>query len=74
MIDSHNRSSSIFVGVSDLREEFKASPVDAGVSVGETAVLECEPPPGQPKPHVLWLKEGQTVGYFKYKKTIHYFL
>lgn len=50
--------------ISDLREEFKASPANLFVSVGETAVLECNPPPGLPKPHVLWLKEGQTVSIY----------
>ncbi|XP_022702332.1 protein sax-3-like [Varroa jacobsoni] len=55
------RSKNVTVSIAYLREEFKASPANLFVSVGETAVLECNPPPGLPKPHVLWLKEGQTV-------------
>ncbi|OQR73215.1 roundabout1-like, partial [Tropilaelaps mercedesae] len=55
------RSKNATLSIAYLREEFKSTPADAGVSVGETAVLGCEPPLGLPKPHVLWLKEGQTV-------------
>lgn len=37
------------------------TPLDTGVAVGDTVVLECDPPAGLPRPEVQWLKEGQPV-------------
>ena len=36
-------------------------PVDTRVALGETAVLKCLPPRGNPKPTVTWLKDGKLV-------------
>ncbi|CAG7716251.1 unnamed protein product, partial [Allacma fusca] len=44
-----------------LRDEFRSSPQNTWVAQGETAVLECEPPRGNPEPKVSWKKNGHPI-------------
>ena len=47
--------------LSVLREDFRIMPVDTRVALGETAILKCLPPRGNPKPTVTWLKDGKII-------------
>jgi hypothetical protein len=51
----------IFSVVSALRDEFRASPQNTWVAQGDTAILECEPPRGNPEPKVSWKKNGNPI-------------
>ncbi|ODM99466.1 Roundabout 1 [Orchesella cincta] len=44
-----------------LRDDFRASPQNTWVAQGDTAVLECEPPRGNPEPKVLWKRNGNLI-------------
>ena len=44
-----------------LRDEFRLMPVDTRVASGDTAILKCIPPRGNPKPRLQWLKNGQPL-------------
>lgn len=39
-----------------LRDDFRQSPGNVVVAVGEPAVMECVPPKGHPEPLVSWKK------------------
>jgi roundabout axon guidance receptor 3 len=39
-----------------LRDDFRQSPGNVVVAVGEPAVMECVPPKGHPEPLVTWKK------------------
>ena len=41
-----------------LRDDFRQSPGNVVVAVGEPAVMECVPPRGHPEPSVSWKKDG----------------
>ncbi|OWK17497.1 hypothetical protein Celaphus_00013517, partial [Cervus elaphus hippelaphus] len=51
-----SRNASLEVAV--LRDDFRQSPGNAVVAVGEPAVMECVPPRGHPEPSVSWKKDG----------------
>ena len=44
-----------------MRDEFRAVPRDTSVLLGESLVLECSPPKGQPEPVVKWNKDGESI-------------
>lgn len=52
---------SVFVLFTALRDDFRASPQNTWMAQGDTAVLECEPPRGNPEPKVLWKKNGNLI-------------
>ncbi|XP_037697785.1 roundabout homolog 3 isoform X2 [Choloepus didactylus] len=54
-----SRNASLEVAV--LRDDFRQSPGNLVVAVGEPAVLECVPPRGHPEPSVSWKKGGTRV-------------
>ncbi|XP_076968683.1 roundabout homolog 3 [Tamandua tetradactyla] len=54
-----SRNASLEVAV--LRDDFRQSPGNVVVAVGEPAVLECVPPRGHPEPSVSWKKDSARV-------------
>ena len=46
---------------SDMKDEFRAVPRDTDVILGESLVLECSPPKGDPEPVVKWKKDGESI-------------
>ncbi|XP_015426820.1 PREDICTED: roundabout homolog 3 [Myotis davidii] len=54
-----SRNASLEVAV--LRDDFRQSPGNVVVAVGEPAVMECVPPRGHPEPSVTWRKGSTPV-------------
>ncbi|XP_006892906.1 PREDICTED: roundabout homolog 3 [Elephantulus edwardii] len=54
-----SRNASLEVAV--LRDDFRQSPGNLVVAMGEPAVLECVPPRGHPEPTVAWKKNSVRV-------------
>uniref|UniRef100_A0A8D0MMS2 Roundabout homolog 3 n=1 Tax=Sus scrofa TaxID=9823 RepID=A0A8D0MMS2_PIG len=54
-----SRNASLEVAV--LRDDFRQSPGNLVVAVGEPAVMECVPPRGHPEPSVSWKKDGARL-------------
>ncbi|ELK09792.1 Roundabout like protein 3 [Pteropus alecto] len=54
-----SRNASLEVAV--LRDDFRQSPGNVVVAVGEPAVMECVPPRGHPEPSVSWKKGSARV-------------
>jgi len=45
----------------DLQTEFRTMPQPVQGIVGDSVVLECEPPRGHPEPQIRWKKNGQSL-------------
>nr|XP_045750737.1 roundabout homolog 3 isoform X1 [Mirounga angustirostris] len=54
-----SRNASLEVAV--LRDDFRQSPGNVVVAVGEPAVMECVPPRGHPEPSVSWKKDSAKL-------------
>ncbi|XP_032213857.1 roundabout homolog 3 isoform X4 [Mustela erminea] len=54
-----SRNASLEVAV--LRDDFRQSPGNVEVAVGEPAVMECVPPRGHPEPSVSWKKDSARL-------------
>ncbi|XP_048965773.1 roundabout homolog 3 isoform X8 [Canis lupus dingo] len=54
-----SRNASLEVAV--LRDDFRQSPGNVVVAVGEPAVMECVPPRGHPEPSVSWKKDSARL-------------
>ncbi|XP_060035796.1 roundabout homolog 3 [Erinaceus europaeus] len=54
-----SRNASLEVAV--LRDDFRQSPGNVVVAVGEPAVMECVPPRGHPEPSVSWKRAGMRI-------------
>lgn len=63
MIDAvhYRTNTSTSLSSSDLRENFRKSPLSLAVKEGESAVFECEPPKGYPTPVVTWMLDGRDL-------------
>ncbi|RWS14759.1 roundabout 1-like protein, partial [Dinothrombium tinctorium] len=55
------RSRNASLTIAFFREEFKIIPKSLGVVAGDTAILECTPPRGNPEPVVSWKKDGKLI-------------
>ena len=47
--------------LSDLRDDFRLSPQNTDVALGDPVELRCVPPKGHPQPVVRWMKDGQVL-------------
>ncbi|EDO35240.1 predicted protein, partial [Nematostella vectensis] len=43
-----------------LRSKFRAEPKDLSITIGNRAILKCNPPKGRPAPTVTWLKNTKA--------------
>lgn len=70
------RSRNATLRVATLRDEFRLEPQDTNAAHGETVMLECGPPRGNPEPIISWRKNGQTMdltGLKRYGNQFSYF-
>lgn len=56
---AYSKNASLFIGT--LKLTFRAEPENQTVYVGESVVLRCAPPRGNPVPTITWLQDGNLV-------------
>ena len=49
------------IKIAFLKPDFEEEPHNENKLVGEPIEINCVPPPGEPKPKVTWLKDGQLI-------------
>ena len=44
-----------------IRDDFRTQPRNTEVALGDTAILDCRGPRGEPDPRLTWKKDGENV-------------
>lgn len=55
------RSQNATLLVATMQNDFRIDPEDVQVALGETAIMECGAPRGNPEPLISWRKNGQMM-------------